>query len=212
MQTMVCDVTLIDKLLAVKGDWLEHDQTVRLVANGSALGKKMFQFASDTNIIHSVGKYIDEELNKAVPLSGDQKVVPVTFEAVEVKVMNQYPASVTRILETAREIKLHFHGKSILREVTSLWSEMTLRFDCHKKALGLRHYKEGSPGVPLIPFVFCEKDVSTLNGALVPRQIHASILEPFVTARKSANQQLAGTRHTSASSIQDLFLFTKSSK
>ena len=83
-----------------------------MVVNGTALGKTMFQFASDTNIIHSVGKYIDEELNQAVPLLGDQKVVPATFEAVKVKVMNKYPASVTRILENTREIKLHFHARS----------------------------------------------------------------------------------------------------
>ena len=205
--TMVCDVALVDQLLAVKGDWLEHDQTVQLVVNGSALGRKTFQFAADTNIIHSVGKLIVQELNEAVPLTGDGKVVPASFDAVKAKIMNKYPASVTDILEHSREIKLTFHGMSILRQVSSLWSEMTLRFDCHKKALGLRHCKEGTPGVPLIPFVFCEKDLSTLNGALVPRQIHASILEPFVTARKSANQQLASTRHTSASSIQGLLFF-----
>ena len=68
----------VERLLRVTGSWAGHEDDISVVCASSTLGEKLFQYAQDASLSHSVGKTIDAAVEEQWA-----KGVDITVEMME---------------------------------------------------------------------------------------------------------------------------------
>jgi hypothetical protein len=197
---LVVPVDSIDRLLKVTGSWAGHESDITLVVESSALGRKMFQYAADANLSHTIGKSIDDKLAAVIGKTGKVTVDMVAEVRAQVQAELE-KKSAFAVLDKPRVVEISYNGVALRLKASSVWDELTLRLNTFLKQLGLN--SKGTNRKQLLDPLLCEDDLLKEPRQSLGREVDEAVLRPFLSARRSANAQLAKTRQGNGEHVKD---------
>lgn len=188
---LLLPVASVDRLMLVTGSWAGHEADITLVVTSSALGKKMFQFAADVNLSHSIGKVMDDVLKNVLGIEDPLTAAMVIDARTQIQKELEDRGAFTT-LDRTRVIEVSYNGADLKLKVSSVLEEVNIRVATFLKREGLRSLDVG--GQQLVDPLFCEDGLLLDVRVKRPRVIAAEVLRSFQSARKTANAQLSAVR------------------
>lgn len=182
MAHLVTEVALVEKLLAVKGSWSEHQADLETIVDGSELGERMFGFAMYQNMSAMAGKKLQSKINEMLGTTG--KLTAATVEACRAavaKLIGDMPNKSK--LSSARIVEVTYRSARLKVEADSLLDEASLRIVAFVKSCAVDVVGEEQEA-PLPP-VFCE--LALAPKATNVREVEASLCVAWKVARHCAN-------------------------
>ena len=198
---LVLNVKNVDTLNEHKGEWSAVADTVSAIVAGSALGEKLYGFATMSLVSQDLSSKLVEVVKRK--LDGDITEATVKKASEECdKVLLAIPDDATEAFEVIRQVAVELLGVAVEVECESMQEQKELVLAAEIKTFAWAAQDDN--GIPKLERLFCEAGLRERADPF-EHKMDDDVIAPYNVCRTQANSMLAVKKHTSGEDIVELF-------